>query len=68
MSAPMQLEPVNSETIIVGAPSLGLSELQGFEQYAPQHREFVECAGRLIRKRRPAKGCQERDKRFRTLR
>ena len=30
----MQLMLANSETIIVGAPSLGLSELQGFKQHA----------------------------------
>jgi hypothetical protein len=64
----MQLEPVNSETVIVWAAGLGLSELQGFEQHAPEHRECVECASRVIGKRRPAKGCQERDQRFRTLR
>jgi hypothetical protein len=30
----MQLVLANSETVIVGAPSLGLSELQCFEQHA----------------------------------
>ena len=61
----MQLEPGNLETIIEGAPSLGLSELQGFEEHAPEYRICTSYAGRLIGKRRPAKGCQERDQRFR---
>ena len=61
----MQLVLANSETVIVGAPSLGLSELQCFEQHAPEHRECVECASRVIGERRQAKGCQERDQRFR---
>ena len=64
----MQLEPVNSETVIVWAASLGLSELQGFEEHAPEYRVCTSYAGRLIGKRRQAKGCQERDQRFRTLR
>jgi hypothetical protein len=34
----MQLVLANSETIIVGAPSLGLSELQCFEEHAPEYR------------------------------
>jgi len=64
----MQFEPVNSETVIVWAAGLGLSELQGFEEHAPEYRICTSYAGRLIGKRRPAKGCQERDQRFRTLR
>jgi hypothetical protein len=64
----MQLVLANSETIIVGGPSLGLSELQGFEEHAPEYRSCTSHASRLIGKRRPAKGCQERDQRFRTLR
>jgi hypothetical protein len=61
----MQLVLANSETVIVWAASLGLSELQGFEEHAPEYRICTLYAGRLIGKRRPAKGCQERDQRFR---
>jgi hypothetical protein len=64
----MQPEPVNSETVIVCAASLGLSELHCFEEHTPEYRGCTSYAGRLIGKRRPAKGCQERDQRFRTLR
>jgi len=49
----MQLVLANSETVIVGAPSLGLSELQGFEEHAPEYRICTSYAGRLIGKRRP---------------
>jgi hypothetical protein len=65
ISAPVQLKLANSETIIVGAPSLGSSELQGFEQHALEHLECVGCASRVICERRQAKGCQERDQRVR---
>jgi hypothetical protein len=63
----MQLVLANPETIIVGAPSLGLIELQGFEEHAPEYRICTSYAGRVMGKRRPANGCQERDQRFRTL-
>jgi hypothetical protein len=66
MSAPKQLEPGNPETIIVWAPSLGMSELQGFEKHATEYRICTSYAGRLIGKRRPAKGCQGRDQQFQT--
>jgi hypothetical protein len=66
MSAPMQLEPVNSETVIMLAASLGLSEFQGFEGHAPEYRICTSYAGRLIGKRHRTKGCQERDAGFRT--
>jgi hypothetical protein len=64
----MQLVLANSAPVIVWAPSLGLSELQGFEEHAPEYRVCTSYAGRLIGKRRQAKGCQERDQRFRTRR
>jgi len=63
ISAPMQLEPGNEWLRL---PSLELVPRPGFEQHLPEHRECVECAGRLIGERHIAKGCQERDDRFPT--
>ena len=64
----MQLVLANSATVIVWAASLGLSELQGFEEHTPEYRICTLYAGGLIGKRRPAKASQERDQRFRALR
>ena len=64
----MQLVLADSETIIVGAPSLGLSELQCFEEHAPEYRICTLYAGKVIDERRQARSCQKRDRRFRTPR
>jgi len=61
MRAPIQLEHVDSGTVIVWAASLGLSELQGFEEHAQEYRSWTSYAGRLIGKRRPVKGRRQRD-------
>jgi len=61
MRAPIQLEYVDSETVIVRVGSLGLSGLQGFEEHAPESQSCTSYADRLIGKRHQAKGCRERD-------
>jgi hypothetical protein len=59
----MQLEPFNSETIIIRAASLGLSEFQGFEGHAPEYRSCTSNASKVIRKWRPGRRWQDSDQR-----
>ena len=63
----MQLVLADSEmesSLGWGARSLGLSELQCFEEHA-QNIESVRVRRQGDRETAPAKGCQERDQRFR---